>query len=97
MTDANQFTLYSGGHRGTEAEFGRQAEKWGVNEVNYSFEGHQPERNRGLVLLEAEELQKGDISMEIVSLHMNRYSSSPAIQRSHRSLTCQQSNTVQTF
>ena len=72
MTTPSQFTLYSGGHRGTEAEFGRQAEKWGLNEVNYSFEGQKPERDRGLVVLSADELKKGDISMEIVSLHMNR-------------------------
>ncbi len=72
MTTPSQFTLYSGGHRGTEAEFGQQAEKWGLNEVNYSFEGQKPERSRGLVVLDNAELKKGDISMEIVSLHMNR-------------------------
>ena len=26
MTQSNQFTFYGGGHRGTEAEFGRLAE-----------------------------------------------------------------------
>ncbi len=72
MTTPSQFTLYSGGHRGTEAEFGRQAEKWGLDEVNYSFEGQKPERSRGRVVLDTDELRKGDISMEIVSLHMNR-------------------------
>lgn len=72
MSEPDQFTLYSGGHRGTEAEFGAQAEKWAVREVNYSFEGHQPARRRGLVILSAEELKKGDVSMEIVSMHMNR-------------------------
>ncbi len=72
MTTQSQFTLYSGGHRGTEAEFGQQAEKWDLNEVNFSFEGQKPERSRGLVVLDDAELKKGDISMEIVSLHMNR-------------------------
>jgi hypothetical protein len=72
MTALNDYTLYSGGHRGTEAEFGQQAEKWGINEVNFTFDGQQPERSRGLVVLDAAELKKGDISMEIVSLHMNR-------------------------
>lgn len=72
MTDVNQFTFFGGGHRGTETEFGRLAEQFGIREVNYSFEGHQPERKKGLVLLSPEELKKGDISMEIVSMHMNR-------------------------
>ncbi len=72
MSNTDQFTYYGGGHRGTEAEFGRQAEKYGVREVNYSFEGHQPERKNGLTLLSPQELVKGDISMEIVSLRMNR-------------------------
>jgi hypothetical protein len=72
MIDPQQFTFYGGGHRGAESEFGRQSEKFGLQEVNYSFEGHQPERSRGLVVLTAEELKMGDISMEIVSLRMNR-------------------------
>jgi hypothetical protein len=67
MTKPNQFTFYSGGHRGTETEFGQQAEKFGINEINYSFEGHQPVREKGLTVLSPEELKKGDISMEIVS------------------------------
>ena len=72
MTQTDQVTFYGGGHRGTEAEFGRQAEQFGIGEVNYSFEGHQPARDKGLVILSPEELKKGDISMEIVSLRMNR-------------------------
>ena len=65
-------TFYGGGHRGTESEFGRLAEQFGVNEINYSFEGHQPARERGLKVLTPEELKKGDISMEIVSMRMQR-------------------------
>ena len=72
MTQTDQVTFYGGGHRGTEAEFGRMAEQFGIGEVNYSFEGHQPAREKGLVILSPEELKKGDISMEIVSLRMNR-------------------------
>ena len=82
MVSADQFTFYGGGHRGTEAEFGRQAEQFGVREVNYSFEGHQPARENGLTVLTSEELKKGDISMEIVSLRMNRtYSKSNKIRK----------------
>jgi len=72
MTDISQFTLYSGGHRGTEAAFGKLAEQWGIDEVNYVFEGHRCERQRGVQVLDEAELARGDISMEIVSSRMGR-------------------------
>jgi hypothetical protein len=72
MTDKSQFTLYSGGHRGTETEFGKLAERWGINEVNFAFDGHRCERTRGVKMLNAEDLARGDISMEIVSAKMGR-------------------------
>ena len=72
MTDISKITLYSGGHKGTETEFGKLAEAWNMQEVNFSFEGHKPERNRGIRVLEREELKKGDVSMEIVSQRMKR-------------------------
>ncbi len=68
----SKITLYSGGHKGTEAEFGRLAEAWNIDEVNISFEGHIAERTRGIKMLSREELQKGDVSMEIVSKRMKR-------------------------
>ena len=82
MTDISKITLYSGGHRGTEAEFGKLAEAWQMNEVNLSFEGHEADRTRGIRILNREELQKGDISMEIVSKRMNRtYSKTDKIRK----------------
>ena len=72
MVDRSQVVLYSGGHRGTESEFGRQAERWGVREVTLSFEGHVMERDRNVRVLSEEELRQGDVSMEIVSRHMGR-------------------------
>jgi hypothetical protein len=72
MPDQNEFTLYSGGHRGAEAEFGAQAEKWGMKEVTFSYNGREPERKRGLNVLSPEEMIRGDISMEIVCMHMGR-------------------------
>ncbi|MBP7735682.1 MAG: hypothetical protein KA369_06880 [Spirochaetes bacterium] len=72
MADVSEFILYSGGHRGTEAEFGRQAEKYGLREVNFSFEGHKMERNRGIQVLGPKELAEGNVSMEIVSMRMGR-------------------------
>ncbi|MFO7749987.1 MAG: hypothetical protein R6U68_06150 [Desulfobacteraceae bacterium] len=72
MTDLSQITLYSGGHRGAESEFGRQAERYGIKEVNFSFEGHNIERDSGVQVLTPEELEKGDVSMDIVSARMSR-------------------------
>jgi len=72
MSDRSHITLYSGGHKGTESEFGRLAEEWGITEVNFSFEGHNPARTRGIRVLSPEELDKGNVSMEIVSARMGR-------------------------
>ncbi|MBU4415449.1 MAG: hypothetical protein KJ976_10145, partial [Proteobacteria bacterium] len=72
MTDRSNITLYSGGHKGAEAEFGRLADRWGIQEVNFSFEGHDIERDRGVRVLTPEELEKGNVSMEIVSTRMGR-------------------------
>ena len=72
MTNNSDYTLYSGAHKGAEAEFGSQAEQHGINEVNYSFEGHQMERERGVEVLSSNDLQKGEISMEIISERMGR-------------------------
>ena len=33
--------LFSGGAAGAEAEFGALAERYGIDEVNFTFEGHQ--------------------------------------------------------
>jgi hypothetical protein len=82
MTDRSNITLYSGGHKGAEAEFGSLAERWGIQEVNFSFEGHAIERNRGIVVLTPEELKRGDVSMEIVSMRMGRnYSKAEKIRK----------------
>ncbi len=44
--DQKSCTLCSGGLKGTEATFGEIAEKWGVNEVIYTFEGHKLSREK---------------------------------------------------
>ncbi len=72
MTERTAYTFYSGGHRGVEAIFGECAEKWGINEVNYSFEGHKIRRAVNVTYLSDEELDRGDISMELASKMMNR-------------------------
>jgi hypothetical protein len=72
MADRSHITLYSGGHKGAESEFGQLAEAWGIQEVNFSFEGHATERSRGVRELTAEQLDQGNVSMEIVSARMGR-------------------------
>ena len=75
-------TLYSGGAPGTEAAFGELAAKHGIEEVNYTFEGHNPARSRGLVQLSDKELRQGDVSLAYVSRRMNRnYTSSNTFRR----------------
>ncbi len=74
--------LFSGGAPGAEAAFGEQAEKHGVEEVNFTFEGHTIERHRGLRVLNHEELLAGDVSLEYVSRLMNRrYTEGPTLRK----------------
>jgi hypothetical protein len=66
------FILYSGGAKGSECEFGKQAEKAGVQEVNFTFEGHKISRSRGLRVLTTDELLKGDVSLAYIAKLLNR-------------------------
>ena len=49
--------LFSGGAPGAEAAFGECAERHGIEEVNFTFEGHPIARQRGVRVLNHEELQ----------------------------------------
>ena len=69
---AEECTLFHGGLKGAETAFGEQAEKYGTGEVIFTFDGHRLNRDRNAVTLSEEELQRGDISMEIASRMMNR-------------------------
>jgi hypothetical protein len=78
----SDFILFSGAAPGAEAEFGACAERHGIEEVNFTFEGHTEERRRGIRVLNHEELQGGDVSLEYISRLMNRrYSESPTIRK----------------
>ena len=80
--DKGDVILFSGGAPGAEAEFGACAERHGIEEVNFTFEGHDLARHRGVRVLNHEELQSGDVSLEYVSKLMHRrYTDSPAIRR----------------
>jgi len=79
---ASENILFSGGAPGAEAEFGACAERHGVEEVNFTFDGHKIERHRGVRVLNHEELQNGDVSLEYVSRLMHRrYTDSPTIRK----------------
>ncbi len=74
--------LFSGGAQGAEAEFGANAERLGIEEVNFTFEGHTIARRRGLRVLNHEELKNGDVSLAYVSKLMNRrYTESPTLRK----------------
>ena len=78
----NTVILFSGGIKGAEAEFGEQAERFGIEEVNFTFEGHTVIRPRGRRILSEEELKRGDVSLAYVSKLMHRrYTESPAFRR----------------
>jgi hypothetical protein len=74
--------LFSGGMKGAEAAFGACAEKFDVEEVNFTFEGHPIERHRGVRVLNHEELLNGDVSLAYVSKLMHRkYTDAPTIRK----------------
>ena len=74
--------LFSGGAPGAEAAFGACAERHGVEEVNFTFEGHKMARQRGVRMLNHEELQAGDVSLAYVSNLMHRrYTDAPTIRK----------------
>lgn len=85
--------LFSGGAEGAEAEFGKNAERFGIEEVNFTFEGHVRGRQRGVRILNHEELKNGDVSLEYVSKLMNRrYTESPTLRKVLQSIWYQINN-----
>jgi hypothetical protein len=89
----SDFILFSGGAPGAEAEFGACAERHGIEEVNFTFDGHNIARHRGVRVLNHEELQSGDVSLEYVSRLMHRrYTDSPTIRKVLQTLWYQVNN-----
>jgi hypothetical protein len=85
--------LFSGAAPGAEAEFGACAERHGIEEVNFTFDGHTEARRRGIRVLNHEELQAGDVSLEYVSKLMNRrYTDSPMLRKILQTLWYQVNN-----
>ena len=93
MLRAEDCILFSGGAPGAETAFGEEAERHGVEEVNFTFEGHSIERRRGQRVLNHEELLAGDVSLEYVSRLMNRrYTESPTLRKILQSIWYQVNN-----
>ena len=64
--------LFSGAAGGAESAFGAAAESRHIDEVNFTFEGHNDARTRGIRVLTHEELRHGDVSLSYVSNLMHR-------------------------
>jgi hypothetical protein len=90
--------LYSGAAQGAEATFGEAAERHGVQEVNFTFEGHSDARTRGIRVLTSEELRHGDVSLTYVSRIMNRkYPDTPLFRKVLQSIWHQVNHGQQIF
>src|SRR4029450_1351419 len=86
MLKGEEEILFSGGALGAEEAFGACAESFGIEEVNFSFDGHKPARARGLRVLNHEELAAGDVSLAYVSRLMNRrYPDTPTVRKIRQS------------
>ena len=93
MVQREDAILFSGGAQGAEAEFGAVAERLGIEEVNFSFDGHKPVRTRGLRVLNHEELHAGEVSLAYVSRLMNRrYPDTPTFRKILQSIWYQINN-----
>ena len=68
----DECVLFRGAANGAESEFGAAAERRGIDEVNFTFEGHKDARSRGIRVLTHEELKHGDVSLAYVSNLMHR-------------------------
>jgi hypothetical protein len=85
--------LFSGAANGAESAFGAAAERHGIEEVNFTFEGHSDTRTRGIRVLTHAELQQGDVSLTYVSRLMHRtYSDSPLFRKILQSIWHQINN-----
>src|SRR5439155_5049495 len=74
--------LFSGAAQGAESAFGAAAERHGVEEVNFTFDGHSDARSRGIRVLTSAELKRGDVSLAYVSRLMHRdYRESPLFRK----------------
>jgi hypothetical protein len=85
--------LYSGAAKGAEEAFGTAAERHGIEEVNFTFEGHKDSRTRGIRVLTQAELKQGDVSLTYVGRLMSRtFSDTPVFRKILQSIWHQINN-----
>ncbi len=95
---SSAYTLLSGGSSGAEAVFGECAEKYGLHEINFSFEGHKTIRTRGLVKLNTEELELAHVSDKYIESLMHRtYPRTPLFQKVLQSIWHQVNTSSEVF
>ena len=89
---------FSGAANGSEAAFGAEAEAYDIDEVNFTFEGHNDARLRGLRVLTRAELRHGDVSLAYVSKLMHRqYPDTPLFRKVLQSIWHQVQNGQEVF
>jgi hypothetical protein len=78
--DPQSCTLVASASAGAEEEFGACAERWDVQEVNFTCAGRREvARTRGLVELSEDELRVGEVSAAYVKAHLHRTFPDPAV------------------
>jgi hypothetical protein len=98
MLDRDSAVLFSGAAQGAEAVFGEAAERAGIAEVNFTFDGHSDARRRGIRVLTNEELRHGDVSLTYVSRLMHRkYPDTPLFRKVLQSIWHQVNNGQEIF
>jgi hypothetical protein len=89
----DECVLFSGAAQGAESEFGAAAERRGIEEVNFTFDGHNDARRRGVRVLTHRELGQGDVSLAYVSRLMHReYRDTPLFKKVLQSIWHQVNN-----
>jgi hypothetical protein len=92
------YTLLSGGARGSESEFGACAERWGLSEMNFSFNGRPIARERGVIILNDDELRLGDVKGRYLQEKMRRnYPDTPLFRKVLQSIWHQVNTAGQVF
>jgi len=90
--------LFSGAAQGAEAAFGEAAERAGIAEVNFTFEGHNDARTHGIRVLTEPELKQGDVNLHYVSRLMHReYRDTRLFRRVLQSIWHQVNNGLEVF
>ena len=98
MANVEDYTLISGAAGGSEAAFGEAAERWGIPEINFTFEGHQDKRTRGIRVLTPKELKQGDVSLAYVGKLMERtYKDTPLFRKVLQSIWYQVNASAELF